>query len=277
MWSGDDRSFRMLLSLSKPWTEFWLSMSEWTLLICGILLSAGVLGEYLADHKKKEYPFFKKRKHLIARLIIMAIAGELFADGGIFFFGDRLQTIADFELGKASKDASAANKQAGLAILDAARASERAAITESNNLILRSNVTALEWQIAETKTNVANIDPLKQPISSISATIRLRFKLIHRPGHHPVRTRFENDGNSGSLVVEMRGTNYLTSGYLHFGPDVFVKSYQTTDFDFEFVARLGLNQPYTFNRNTDFDIRGQQVNRLLKNIKIFEQVFDRGV
>jgi len=49
----------------------------------------------------------------------------------------------------------------------------RTALVESNNLVLRSNVAALELKIAQTSTNVAKIDPLNQPVSTGLARVSL--------------------------------------------------------------------------------------------------------
>lgn len=53
---------------------------------------------------------------------------------------------------------------------EAADAIERAAIAQSNSLVLRSNTAALERQLLETRTNVAEMDPRRQPIRSIEAS-----------------------------------------------------------------------------------------------------------
>ncbi len=54
--------------------------------------------------------------------MIIAIAGELLADGGVFMFGSHLQTIADAELAQASKDAALAIQQAAASNKEAANA-----------------------------------------------------------------------------------------------------------------------------------------------------------
>jgi len=166
-------------------------MSEWTLLLCGIALFVRVMGEYFADHKKKEYPFFKKYKHRFEVVVIIAIAGELFGDGGVFVFGTHLQTIADAQLGQASKDAGAAITQAGLAKLEAAKADERAAVTESNNLSLAMQVEQLKSNnnvmYAELHKVETNTDFLEQPVdvNSLSADVILSFHRFKETPEHP--------------------------------------------------------------------------------------------
>jgi hypothetical protein len=102
----------MFLSLSKSSTATLLALSELALLLFGIMLVAGLVGEYFADHKKKEFPRCKKHKHLFEILVIVGVAGELFADGGVFGFGDHLQTIANTEVALLNKDAAAAQLEA---------------------------------------------------------------------------------------------------------------------------------------------------------------------
>jgi hypothetical protein len=75
----------------------------------------GLFGEYFAEHKKKEYPRFKKHKRLFEILVIIGVAGELFADGGIFLFGRQLQSFADIEVAQLNSraiDACAARSYA---------------------------------------------------------------------------------------------------------------------------------------------------------------------
>jgi hypothetical protein len=101
------------------------------------VLVGGLVGEYFADHKKKEYPRFKKHKRLFEQMVIIGVLGELLADGGIFSFGQRLQIIADGENARlyiiakqAGKDSAASYERAGIAELKAGEANERAANSE---------------------------------------------------------------------------------------------------------------------------------------------------
>jgi hypothetical protein len=130
-----------LLSLSKPWATAWLSVSEWALLEFGFLLVIGLIGEYFADNKKKEFPKFKKHKRLFELFVIVGVAGELIADGGIFGFSGRLQTVAEIEVAQL-------NKEAELARLETVKI----------------------------KQKMANLDASKWPVHSVTAEVRLRFE-----------------------------------------------------------------------------------------------------
>lgn len=137
-----------MFSLSKPWAAAWLSISEWALLIFGIVLVGGLVGEYFADHKKKEYPIFKKRKRLFERMVIVGVLGELLADGGIFSFGQRLQIISDGENSRLYLVARQAEKEAA----------------ES------------KFATAKLEATMADSDRSKWPVYSLTAEVRLRIK-----------------------------------------------------------------------------------------------------
>jgi hypothetical protein len=55
----------------------------------------------------------------------------------------------------------------------AAKANERAANVESNNLVLRSNLAALELRLIEATNEITKIDPVNLPISSVKANVML--------------------------------------------------------------------------------------------------------
>ena len=44
--------------------------------------------------------------------VIIGVAGELWADGGIFLFSSHLQTIADLEIAALTREAGEANDRA---------------------------------------------------------------------------------------------------------------------------------------------------------------------
>src|SRR4051794_33411321 len=81
--------FLSALSPSRSATSSALDISEVALLIFGILLVLGLIGEYS--------PRWKLRLKLFETLVIIGVAGELIADGGIFVSSKHLQAISDFE------------------------------------------------------------------------------------------------------------------------------------------------------------------------------------
>jgi hypothetical protein len=115
-----------LLSPSKLATSVALDVSEIALFLFGVLLVAGLIGEYAKSER------WKKHVRTFEMFVIIGVAGELLADGGIFLFSNHLQTTADLEIADLTK-------KAGDAIRDAASANERASKNEREAAQLRSD------------------------------------------------------------------------------------------------------------------------------------------
>jgi hypothetical protein len=95
-----------LSSLSKSATSTALDISEVGLLIFGLLLVAGLIGEYAKSER------WKKHVRVFEMFVIIGVAGELLADGGIFLFSRHLQVIADQEIADLTKEAGDAKTSA---------------------------------------------------------------------------------------------------------------------------------------------------------------------
>ena len=95
-----------LLSLSKPATITGLEISEWGLLIAGLILLIGIIGEY----KLPDWSHLVKR---FERIVMVGVLFELLFDGGIFFFTSHLQTILDSESTKLEHATALALQAAG--------------------------------------------------------------------------------------------------------------------------------------------------------------------
>jgi hypothetical protein len=101
--------FFSLFSLSKSATSGALNWSELGLFAFGVVLVVGLVGEY------KVLPHSRRMK-LFEMFVIIGVAGELLADGGIFLFSHQLQVISDSEITEANKnarDAASSAKTAG--------------------------------------------------------------------------------------------------------------------------------------------------------------------
>ena len=93
--------------------------------------------------------------------VIIGVAGELWADGGIFLFSSHLQTIADLEIAALTREAAEANdrasknereaaelrKEAGDARQKAGEATERAALANERAARERRARTAMLLQL----------------------------------------------------------------------------------------------------------------------------------
>jgi hypothetical protein len=73
-----------LFSLSKSATSICLDASEIVLLVFGIVLVIGLVGEVAKSEK------WKRRVRLFELMVVFGVAGELMADGGIFLFSRHL-------------------------------------------------------------------------------------------------------------------------------------------------------------------------------------------
>jgi hypothetical protein len=111
--------------LSKSGTLAGLDLSEISLLIFGLMVAVGVLGE---SAKSKKWEGWIRAFEL---LVIFGVAGEMFADGVIFIFSKNLQTISDSELSVAITKAGDAKTSADNAADAAHRASDSARQAES--------------------------------------------------------------------------------------------------------------------------------------------------
>jgi hypothetical protein len=87
------------LLLSKSATSNALNISEVALLVFGLVLTAGLIGEYAKSER------WKRHLKTFEMLVIIGVAGELLADGGIFLFSGHLQTISNSEIAVLSKEA----------------------------------------------------------------------------------------------------------------------------------------------------------------------------
>ena len=126
------------LSLSKPATTTGLKDSEWALLIFGVILVLGVVGELKA-------PWCSVWVKRFEWIVLIGIAGELIADGGVFLFGFQLQNISDQEVTQAETSARQAYDSARDAHLasTAAQGMAETAIKEAGDISKRAEQLAL--------------------------------------------------------------------------------------------------------------------------------------
>ncbi len=89
-----------LFSLPKSATIAALDASEVALLVFGLLLVAGLIGE------------LKSRTKIFEWLVIIGVAGELLGDGGIFLFSRSLQSIEASEIATLNREVTRANERA---------------------------------------------------------------------------------------------------------------------------------------------------------------------
>jgi hypothetical protein len=146
------------LLLSKSSVTFLLHASEAALLAFGVLLVIGLIGEI-------KFPWPHPRFETFELLVIIAVAGELLGDGGVFVFSGDLQTIADTELARITTDVGSTRSAADSAADAADRASASANKAEgaaSNALGLaqgaRQEADSFEKDIVSAKKQAANAE-----------------------------------------------------------------------------------------------------------------------
>jgi hypothetical protein len=132
-----------VLSLSKSATAWALDTSEIFLLIFGLILAIGVIGEYSRS------PKWKARLRAFELMVMFGIAGELIADGGVFLFSRQLQTISDIEEARLRRETGDANEKAGEANERAAANEKKAAWLANQNLALQDQVLRLRLKMAD--------------------------------------------------------------------------------------------------------------------------------
>jgi hypothetical protein len=101
--------------------------------------------------------------------------------GGVFWVVVVLGLATEFEGNYRAKKISDSENvrfsaEASRARMDAAKAVERAVNTESNNLVLRSNVAVLELDLAATTNSINKMDPRTQPLVSVKLNIYLKIQ-----------------------------------------------------------------------------------------------------
>lgn len=157
--------------LSKSATETGLALSEIALLLFGVALVFGLVGEYAESDK------WKRWQKLFALLVIGGVAGELLADGGIFVLSRHLQTVAETEIAELNKKAAEASERAARAEEHLGEANKRAA--EAEREAAKSNETAekerfarlqLEARLAPRSLSLAQQKDVRERLKQFSGT-----------------------------------------------------------------------------------------------------------
>jgi len=86
-----------------------------------------------------------------------------------------------------SRENRRVNSELGKALVIAGAANERAARLELENLVLRSNVVALELNLIQVNSNVFRIEPLNRPILSITASAWFTARTTNFTNIDPVK------------------------------------------------------------------------------------------
>jgi hypothetical protein len=206
-------------SLSKSATSIALDSSEIALLLFGILLTLGLIGEYAKSER------WKRHVRTFEMFVIIGVAGELFADGGIFLFSSHLQTIADLEIAEVTKQAGVAKNSANEAAGAAQRAkeqSDQAVASASNALTIasgaRKEADSFEKDIVSAKTLAAGAeshlaDALQRAAKAEEELYRLRTP-----------RSLVNTAKLIAALQQFRGTEYTLNVFMDTESSEFTKA-----------------------------------------------------
>ena len=181
-----------MFSLSKDATAAALDFSEWILLIFGLILCLGIVGEYV--NKK----WWTDRERLWQICVIVGVLGELLADGSIFLFSHRLQLLEGADIQQLNTKAAAALTDSNDAIKKAKGAvdesstakdeSEKAKTLAGQASALangaRRNVASLGSEVASVKSQSGDLsvkltDANRKADEELKARIQLESQLIN--------------------------------------------------------------------------------------------------
>jgi hypothetical protein len=112
-----------LLSLSEKATSAGLEISEWGLLIAGLVLLIGIIGEY-------KLPQWHHRLKFFELLVLIGVLFELIFDGGVFLFSRQLQILEGAEIESLSTRSATALGSANTALTRASDATTKAQSAE---------------------------------------------------------------------------------------------------------------------------------------------------
>ena len=105
-------SYHLWSSLSKSAIENALDWSEIIILVSGMLLAFGAIGEYLEEHTRLPR-WMRWPKIFFILIVVISLVGEFLGDAGVYVFSGRLQSISDAELVDVRRKANDAGERAG--------------------------------------------------------------------------------------------------------------------------------------------------------------------
>jgi hypothetical protein len=141
----------MLSSLSKHATSLALNASEVALLVFGVLLVIGLLGEYSKSERWKRY------LKAFELLVILGVAGELVADGAIFSLSAHLQTLSDVEVARLHNAAESANATAKNFESQIADANAKAEIAHRDAESFRLDITKAQGSASNAEAEASRL------------------------------------------------------------------------------------------------------------------------
>jgi hypothetical protein len=118
-------------SVTKSTAGLWVIVGELLLIVASIAVVVGLYEETRTEIWAPPTPRIKLLHTIFIWFVTIGVAGELLADGDIFLFSHRLQSIQELEIARLNERAAGAEKAAG-------EANERAAKAELELARLKS-------------------------------------------------------------------------------------------------------------------------------------------
>jgi hypothetical protein len=150
-------------SVSEPDAKWWVHASELVLLGSTVLLTVGLFGEWPDSESWKKRLLYKVSK----AAVIIGVAGELLADGGVFQAGDRLQELEEKEISAATTSANSAKERA-------AQLTKDAEVLKGSNLKLQRDLESerierikMEEKFGARRFPDGQIDAIKQAFNGV--------------------------------------------------------------------------------------------------------------
>lgn len=195
--------------LSKSATESCLDAAEITILLAGLILAYGAIGEYLEEHGRlPRWMTWSKRPRLVfVWMVALSLVGEFAGDAGVFVFSRRLQSISDIEVAALGKQAGQANERAK--VLEAQVKGYDKQIADDKVLVASSDAASREAVADVSKASARIAEAQKDAAESRKETAQFnetaeREMLARINLEKQVTWRTLNDGDCTVLANQMR-------------------------------------------------------------------------
>jgi hypothetical protein len=161
-----------IFHLSKNATGIELHWAEGVLLLFGVVLVVGLVGEYA------EGSWWKRREKIFELCVIIGVAGELLADGAIFRLSERLQELSDNDVAELTLKADQAEQAAAVANAEAKGYDNQieAAKNDASQARLTASTNAL--RVAEAQQQTARLQ--KDAENERAARLKIEVSLQDR-------------------------------------------------------------------------------------------------
>jgi hypothetical protein len=190
-------------AMAKSAAAAGLHWSEISLMIGGFIVVVGLIGEYVER--------WKHYLKVFEVMVILGVAIELIADGGIYVFSERVQEIADLQVATLERESSNAKKMAAEAMERASANERETARIKNTNLALESDLLRLRLQAQPRRLSTAQRDEMSAKFKGTTHAVMIYSKMNDQEAFD-----FANDLDSVFRAAgwkTFRSSNRVNSGY----------------------------------------------------------------